>query len=82
MTEEEFYKHFDMSEPSLARIHTGLFKEYDDDQNGVVTTSDIEAVYNRMDMDSTFTCSWSYRDSRRWGGGGRKEDGQKTARVS
>ena len=82
MTEEEFYKHFDMSEPSLARIHTGLFKEYDDDQNGVVTTSDIEAVYNRMDMDSKFTCSWSYIEISGGGVGDRKEDGQKTARVS
>ncbi|XP_041371315.1 uncharacterized protein LOC121384799 [Gigantopelta aegis] len=55
VTAKEFYFHFDMSEPALARVHTGLFNEYDNDQNGVVTTSDIEAVYGKMDMDKDGT---------------------------
>ncbi|XP_071096294.1 calcium-binding protein 1-like isoform X2 [Haliotis cracherodii] len=51
VTRDEFDFHWGVTEPTLNIVGHGLFLEYDDDQSGVVTSSDLDALYNRMDQD-------------------------------
>ncbi|XP_071096292.1 visinin-like protein 1 [Haliotis cracherodii] len=46
----EFDFHWGVTEPTLNIVGQGLFLEYDDDQSGIVTSSDLDALYNRMDQ--------------------------------
>ncbi|XP_067660852.1 uncharacterized protein [Haliotis asinina] len=57
VTRAEFDFHWGVTEPTLNIVGHGLFLEYDDDQNGVVTSSDLDALYNRMDHDDDGTVS-------------------------
>ncbi|XP_046370404.2 visinin-like protein 1 [Haliotis rufescens] len=50
VTRVEFDFHWGMTEPTLNIVGHGLFLEYDDDQSGIVTSSDLDALYNRMDQ--------------------------------
>ncbi|XP_067662231.1 uncharacterized protein [Haliotis asinina] len=55
VTRAEFDFHWGATEPTLNIVGHALFLEYDDDQNGVVTSSDLDALYNRMDHDDDGT---------------------------
>nr|KAG5705743.1 hypothetical protein BaRGS_027402 [Batillaria attramentaria] len=47
---DEFEHNFDMTEPTLAIVAKGLFIEFDSDKSEHVTMADLEALYNRMDL--------------------------------
>ncbi|XP_046570594.1 uncharacterized protein LOC124278854 [Haliotis rubra] len=44
-----------VTEPTLNIVADALFLEYDDDQSGNVTSSDLDALYNRMDQNNDGT---------------------------
>ena len=48
----EYEMNFDMQEPTLALVARGLFTEFDVDSNGHLDLNEMEAVYNRMDLNS------------------------------
>ena len=48
----EYELNFDMQEPTLALVARGLFVEFDANSNGHVDLSDLDALYNRMDLNS------------------------------
>ncbi|KAK6194492.1 hypothetical protein SNE40_000117 [Patella caerulea] len=49
ITDAEFEFHFDMQEPTLAIVAKALFAEYDHDQDGVIDSTDLDNVHDRMD---------------------------------
>ena len=51
---DEYETNFDMQEPALGLVAGGLFIEFHVDRSGHIDLSDVEALYNRMDISSQF----------------------------
>ena len=56
----EYELHFDMQEPTLAIVANGMFAEFDADQSSHIDMTDLENMYNRMDLNSKISYNYFY----------------------